>query len=144
MPRRQAFRFPAAAIGIGALLAAAGAAAIDWIPIQLAGVYFILSGVSYVMYRSDKLAATRGARRTQESSLHLADLLGGWPGALVAQQRFRHKTVKASFRFVFWITVVVNVAGVWWLVDSVGHAESAVHSAAGEHGVPGVVQMEVE
>ena len=120
MPRRQAFRFPAAAIGICALLAAAGAAAIDWIPIQLAGVYFILSGVSYVMYRSDKLAATRGARRTQESSLHLADLLGGWPGALLAQQRFRHKTVKASFRFVFWVSVVFNLVGAWWLVESIG------------------------
>ena len=46
MPRRQAFRFPAATIGICALLAVAGAAAIGWIPVHLAGVYFILSGVS--------------------------------------------------------------------------------------------------
>ncbi|MBY0466151.1 MAG: DUF1294 domain-containing protein [Burkholderiales bacterium] len=38
-------------------------------------------------------------------------LVGGRPGALVAQQVLRHKLNKASFRAVFWATGLVNVAG---------------------------------
>ena len=46
------------------------------------------------------------------------DLLGGWPGALLAQQQFHHKTIKQSFQQAFWITVVANLAGTWWLVST--------------------------
>lgn len=42
--------------------------------------------------------------------LALLGLLGGWPGALVAQQRLRHKTRKTAFVVTFWITAVLNVA----------------------------------
>ena len=70
------------------------------------------------MYRSDKVAARSEAQRTPEASLHLMDLLGGWPGALIAQQQFRHKTVKRSFQLVFWITVVLNLAAAAWLQKS--------------------------
>ena len=50
-----------------------------------------------------------------ENTLHLLALLGGWPGALVAQAQFRHKTRKVSFRAVFWLTVAVNLAALGWL-----------------------------
>ena len=70
------------------------------------------------MYRSDKIAAQSDAQRTPEASLHLADFLGGWPGALIAQQQFRHKTVKPSFQLVFWATVVFNLAAAAWLHKS--------------------------
>jgi uncharacterized membrane protein YsdA (DUF1294 family) len=36
-------------------------------------------------------------------------LAGGWPGAIVAQQIYRHKSNKAAFRSEFWRSVVVNV-----------------------------------
>jgi uncharacterized membrane protein YsdA (DUF1294 family) len=36
-------------------------------------------------------------------------VVGGWPGAIVAQQMLRHKTQKASFRSAFWGSVVINV-----------------------------------
>ena len=64
-------------------------------------------------------------QRTSESTLHSVDLLGGWPGALIAQQQFRHKTVKTSFQQIFWVTVLVNiaVAAVVWLMHS-GIAQS--------------------
>jgi heme/copper-type cytochrome/quinol oxidase subunit 3 len=42
-------------------------------------------------------------------------LVGGWPGALVAQQKLRHKSQKQSFRIVFWITVLLNCAAFSWL-----------------------------
>ncbi|WP_147463771.1 DUF1294 domain-containing protein, partial [Pseudomonas amygdali] len=39
--------------------------------------------------------------------------LGGWPGALLAQQVFRHKTRKVSFQIVFWLIVLAHQ--VLWL-----------------------------
>jgi uncharacterized membrane protein YsdA (DUF1294 family) len=44
-----------------------------------------------------------------ENALLWTGLLGGWPGAIVAQQLLRHKTQKASFRSAFWMSVVANV-----------------------------------
>ena len=78
--------------------------------------YAFFSLVSVVWYRADKRAAQRGARRTSEARLHVIDLLGGWPGGLVARHAFRHKTRKQPFRTVFWCTVVVNCVTVAWFV----------------------------
>lgn len=71
-------------------------------------VYIAMSLITYVFYYVDKTAAQKGAWRTKESTLHLLALLGGWPGALAAQQLLRHKSIKKPFRTVFWITVVLN------------------------------------
>ena len=105
-------------IGVVALIAAVGAAVIGLLPVAVAGAYVTLSMISYLMYLSDKVAAGRGSRRTPESSLHLADVLGGWPGALIAQQQFRHKTIKQPFQTVFLATIAVNLVAAWWLVSS--------------------------
>lgn len=113
---RAPSRVPRTAIGIGALVVLALLAIAGIVPVAMAGTYFVLSAVSYLMYYADKSAAGRRAQRTPENVLHLVDLLGGWPGALAAQQRFRHKTAKASFQAVFWVTVVLNVAGAAWLL----------------------------
>ena len=64
------------------------ATAIGILPIVVAIACVGLSLLSYLMYWLDKEAAQSGAQRTPESTLHLVDLLGGWPGALVAQQQF--------------------------------------------------------
>lgn len=80
-----------------------------------------LNAVAFVAYGIDKRAARRRRRRIPENVLHALALAGGWPGALLGQTVFRHKTVKTSFRAVFWITVIANcaaVAGVVWLVQS--------------------------
>jgi uncharacterized membrane protein YsdA (DUF1294 family) len=52
------------------------------------------------MLFQDKLAAIRRTWRVPESSLHLAELCGGWPGAYVAQQTMRHKTVKQPYQAI--------------------------------------------
>lgn len=115
---RSPSRIPRAALGVSALMAGAAGAVLGLLPILLVGAYFAMSGLSYLMYWSDKTAARSDAQRTPEASLHLADLLGGWPGALIAQQWFRHKTAKRSFQVVFWATVVVNLATAAWLLRS--------------------------
>ena len=74
-------------------------------------VYFVMSLVAFVAYAVDKRAARRGAWRTPEATLHALELLCGWPGAWLAQRWLHHKNIKISFRIVFFLMVVVNVAG---------------------------------
>jgi len=92
------------------------------IPPLVFGLYVIAGLLAFVMYAVDKSAARKGAWRIQESTLHLLSLAGGWPGALVAQQTFRHKTKKQSFRSVFWLTVLVNTGVFVWLLTPTGSA----------------------
>lgn len=86
----------------------------------VAAVYLLMSAVTFAVYGADKAASRRGGRRTPEAALHTLSLLGGWPGALVAQQTFRHKTRKQPFRTVFWLTVIANVACVALLLSRMG------------------------
>ena len=73
------------------------------------GVYFVVSVATFLAYANDKARAEkRGSRRTPEINLHIFALLGGWPGALIAQRLFRHKSRKAEFQTAFWTTVVLN------------------------------------
>ncbi|WP_024301271.1 DUF1294 domain-containing protein [Pseudogulbenkiania sp. MAI-1] len=86
------------------------------LPFWLVALYAGASLASFLLYWHDKTAAQRGQWRTPEIQLHWLALLGGWPGALVAQRAFRHKSSKASFRRVYWLTVGLNLAGLgWWL-----------------------------
>jgi len=75
--------------------------------------YPLVSLFSFCQYWLDKQSAQKGRWRTPENSLHIAELAGGWPGALVAQQLFRHKTRKASFQLAFWAIVMLHQA--FWL-----------------------------
>ena len=67
--------------------------------------WLVLSVVTYVVYALDKRKARAQTTRTSEATLHVLSLIGGWPGAYLAQYRHRHKTAKAVFQFVFWLTV---------------------------------------
>lgn len=53
---------------------------------------------------------------TAEARLHLFELCGGWPGALLGQRVFRHKTRKAPFQVAFYLAVIANVAALVWLL----------------------------
>lgn len=67
------------------------------------------SVILFLLYWLDKRRAQRGAWRIPEKSLHLLALLGGWPGAVIGQKLFRHKTKKRRFRLLFFVTVVINL-----------------------------------
>ena len=66
------------------------------VPLALFGLYAVLSLITILAYGLDKSAAQNNRWRTQENTLHLFSLFGGWPGALIAQKIFRHKTQKAA------------------------------------------------
>ncbi len=88
-------------------------------PLILA-LYFVASLLTFIMYAMDKSAARKGTWRTQESTLHIFALIGGWPGALLAQQKLRHKSKKQPFRFILWVTVVLNCCTFLWLFTPSG------------------------
>jgi len=102
---------PASLLALAAFaLAYAFVALIRGLPLWTHLLYAGASALCVVIYAIDKLAARAGRERVPEAMLLSLGLVGGWPGAVVAQQAWRHKTVKASFRWRFWLTVVVNVA----------------------------------
>jgi uncharacterized membrane protein YsdA (DUF1294 family) len=84
------------------------------VPTWATCLYVGASLLCLVMYGVDKAAARAGRGRISESMLLSLGVVGGWPGAIVAQQVFRHKTSKRSFRLRFWASVVVNVAVFAW------------------------------
>ncbi|OJA04199.1 DUF1294 domain-containing protein [Halomonas sp. QHL1] len=86
--------------------------------IPIVAFYALISVIAYITYAIDKKAAIKNRRRVSEKSLHLLGLVGGWPGALLAQQQLRHKTQKTAFQVTFWLTVVVNLACAGWLTVS--------------------------
>lgn len=79
------------------------------VPQVVALIYAAASVLTFGMYALDKSRAKSGGWRVSEITLLFLGLLGGWPGAIVAQLVFRHKTVKSSFRRAFWATVIVNI-----------------------------------
>jgi uncharacterized membrane protein YsdA (DUF1294 family) len=93
-----------------------GLAARHMVPWAVPVVYLTASVAAGIAYGRDKSAARRGTWRTPEKTLHVLALMGGWPGALVGQSVFRHKSRKASFRFAFWATVLLNCGALGWLV----------------------------
>ena len=96
------------------------ASMMNYIPINLAYAYIGLSVITFIAYAFDKSKAKRGAWRTPENTLHLFALIGGWPGAAIAQQILRHKSKKREFRIVFWCTVIVNCAVLAWFISANG------------------------
>lgn len=80
------------------------------LPLAVSGWLALMNILTYISYRQDKRKAQQGEWRTTESTLHLMSLLGGWAGALLAQQILRHKSSKAEFLFTFRLTLLINFA----------------------------------
>jgi uncharacterized membrane protein YsdA (DUF1294 family) len=82
------------------------AAWIDWRLLVTAPL--ALSALTLLAYRSDKRSAEAGEWRIPETTLHFAELIGGWPGAFLAQRKFRHKISKRSYQVQFWIILLIH------------------------------------
>ncbi len=120
-PRPERTGSTAALVVVTMFFAAVGAAVLlgELSPLALV-VYPTASAVTFAAYAIDKSAAQKGRWRTSEGKLHLLSLIGGWPGAWLAQGMLRHKSRKQPFRVVFWLTVVLNCAAVAWLSTAGG------------------------
>lgn len=83
-------------------------------PVLVACVYILMSTITILVYKWDKRlaihAATEDSTRVSERSLHILALLCGWPGALLGQQWFRHKSKKNSFIAMLWLTIIINTS----------------------------------
>lgn len=103
------------AIGFYAVLAiAALMGKLNWIVV---GWYLLIGAVTYGIYAKDKQAAEQGKWRTPEATLHLLSVLGGWVGAMLAQSYLRHKTKKSEFRLVYYLTVIINLGLLLYLIS---------------------------
>lgn len=91
-----------------------------WLWIVLAWTA-LASVVAAALYALDKRRAVRnrsgaGRRRVPERTLHLWELLGGWPGGLLARRALRHKTdARAKARFVWTSRAIVALHLAAWL-----------------------------
>ena len=73
-------------------------------------IWLLLANVlTLVIYGMDKMAARKAWRRVPESTLLVFGFVGGWPGAMVGQQVFRHKTQKQPFKTYFIISVILSI-----------------------------------
>lgn len=90
---------------------------LHWFEWAYLGACGVMSLVSFIRYAIDKQRAINAnPRRLSESSLHLGDLLGGYPGGLLARRLFRHKTRKLSFRLTAALIIAAHLGVVgWWL-----------------------------
>jgi uncharacterized membrane protein YsdA (DUF1294 family) len=106
------------AAGASAFLAA-GRFPLTWYHL-LAGWLLSINLCTFGYYGFDKGRAGSQGRRVPEVVLHGLAFLGGTLGAYLGMRLFRHKTVKSSFRLVFWwlaalqVMLVVAVAYRLW------------------------------
>jgi len=97
-------------LGLAHLAAMTGAWA--WLAPWVLGAYVATSLATLALYGYDKRQARLQGQRIPERCLHLFELCGGWPGALLAQQLWRHKTRKLTYQAVFWLIVAIH-QGLW-------------------------------
>jgi uncharacterized membrane protein YsdA (DUF1294 family) len=113
-PAKHRFDPLSACVLVAFAIAYAITAAIRGIPAWVHLLYAGASLLCFASYAIDKSAARAGRDRISESMLLSLGFVGGWPGAIVAQQLFRHKTVKPLFRLRFWCSVGANLAVFAW------------------------------
>ncbi|MEC7939460.1 MAG: DUF1294 domain-containing protein [Pseudomonadota bacterium] len=101
-------------VAVSALFAESSKALLAW--------YLVIGVVTFFVYAKDKRAAINGNWRVPEKTLHIFSIAGGWLGALIAQDKLRHKTQKQPFRAIYWLTVFINVAAFVWTLTPSGQA----------------------
>ncbi len=111
------------------LLSGAFVSLIAWLcfiggfPFFILVIVIVMSVIAFGVYTKDKDAAQSNSWRVSENTLHLISLLGGWPGALIAQSFLRHKSSKGSFLFVYWTTALINCCLLAWFLTPKGTAQ---------------------
>ena len=92
------------------LFIAAAIASVQPVSTNWLVIYGVASVACFAGYGLDKRAANQKQWRVSETILLLIGLVGGWPGGIIGQEVFRHKTQKRAFRTLFWMSVAINMA----------------------------------
>ncbi len=78
-----------------------------------AAFFAVMSLITLILYKVDKVKAEKGKWRTKEATLLGFGFFGGALGALAGMKLFRHKTK----HWYFW---VINYAGLVWQLGLLG------------------------
>ena len=104
----------------------------DSLVVSIATLYLVMSLVTFIAYGVDKYAAIKGYWRIKENTLQLLSLVGGWPGAFVAQRLLRHKCSKSSFKRIYYLSLIINLSILYMVIS--GHGveliKVTIHEAA--------------
>ncbi|MFS9772279.1 DUF1294 domain-containing protein [Enterobacter chuandaensis] len=72
--------------------------------------FLLINMLTIAIYGVDKTAARKGMRRIPEVTLLAFGAVGGWQGAILGQQLFRHKTQKQPFKTWFLLSIVLSIS----------------------------------
>jgi uncharacterized membrane protein YsdA (DUF1294 family) len=64
--------------------------------------------IAFLYYGFDKARARSASSRVPEVVLHGLTFAGGSAGSYAGMRFYRHKTIKGSFRIMFWFIVVLQ------------------------------------
>lgn len=76
---------------------------------NLIAYYFLMTCVTFIAFYIDKGLSQSRSRRISESVLLVLSTVGGWLGSVLAIAVLRHKSRKATFLFLTFISIVVNI-----------------------------------
>lgn len=95
------------ALALAAALAFAHAiSGLHWF---ISTLFIVINVLTLALYIHDKWCSQEPQQwRISEGHLLSLGLIGGWIGAIIAQQLFRHKTRKLQFQISFLCTIVLN------------------------------------
>ena len=81
------------------------------------GIYLLAVNLwAFALMGIDKRRAKKDLWRIKERTLFLPVLLGGGVGGILGMKTFRHKTKHWYFRYGFPAILILEIAGVLWLV----------------------------
>lgn len=74
-----------------------------------AGIYVIMSVITFIAFADDKKKSKSGAWRTRESTLILLSFLFGSLGAYLGMKIFRHKTQHLKFQILVPLSLLLHI-----------------------------------
>ena len=85
-------------------------------------LYAVVSLTTFIAFALDKRRAQRDIRRIPEATLHLLELLGGFPGAFLAMKFLRHKNRKPRFIAITFAVAALHI--LLWTLAIYLHAQA--------------------
>ncbi len=85
--------------------------------------YFLVSAITYAIYAFDKSAEQHGGWRIPLFSLYFLSLIGGWPGALLAQGFLYYRYHDDLFKVLLWFTALANFTLYCWTLSPHGNEQ---------------------